>query len=301
MAKKKLKMQEVIDRMFKQYGLSDEDVKAIMEADDASATDEIEVEEDIANKLGQNLLTVESAKANAEVRKSITAEALNGFDTLGTQLIDEYKIPDDKLAEIKAEKSTHKRIKLLTKLIADIKAEEATASSKDSAAAAKTIKELNEQLAGLKEKHKTELDTLNGNFNKERVKSKVDDIYLGLEYALADVPKEVAIAAARGVIQRVEETEGVEYKLTDNGLELVKKDGTPYFDATTNKPVAPKDFIQRHLQTNKLLKVSTPPGKTPTPQPARRPSQSGEPTEVKVTNTSELEQELEHVRSQQTE
>jgi hypothetical protein len=273
MALKKLKMQEVITRMFKQYGLSDQEVKTVIDL--GNANDDIEVEEDLANKLGSNLLTVDAAKANPEVRKAITGEALNGFDALGNQLVEEYKIPDEKLAEIKAEKSTHKRIKMITNLIA----------------------ELNGELAKLKETHAGELESLKTGFNVERVGAKVSDIYSQLEYAMADVPKDVAIAAARGVMKQIEDKDGVEYKLTDNGLELFKKDGTPYFDPVSNKPLPPVDYIQRNLQTNKLLKVSAPPGNGPKP-PAKRPAPAPGAPEVKIMNREELTQTLENARSQ---
>lgn len=291
MAKVKLNMQEVITKMFKQHGISDDEVQTIMDSGDPDS-DEVEVEEDIANKLGTNLLTVESAKANPDVRKAIIAESLNGFDTLGDQLIQEYQIPDDKLAEIKSAKTTHAKIKAITKTIADLQAAKAGTAGKDASAAEKTIKELNEQLATLKDAHKKELDRLNEGFQTERVGSKVADIYNSLDYALADVPKETAIAAAKGVMQRVEETEGVVYKLTEEGLTLMKKDGTPYFDPATNKPVAPKDYIQRHLQTNKLLKISD--GNKNTPPPRRAVSQNGgQEKQIRVVNASLLDEAIE--------
>lgn len=280
MSKQKLKITDVVTRMFKQYGLTEEEVKSVL---DSGLGSEIEVEDAVANKLGANLLTVDSAKADPNVRKAITAEALNGFDTLADQLMEEYKVPDDKRTPLKTLK-THGKMKDLVKLLIDMKGEEVTSLSADKNTQIKTIKDLHDQMAALKEQHVNALKAKDDSLVGERIDWRLKDIYNGLDYALADVPKEVAIQAAMGVVKAMEQKDGLSYKMNDAGeLELVKKDGTPYFDATSNKQIGPRDYISRSLQSNKLLKVSDSGNGAPKPQKTvATPSSNGTDRSIKV-------------------
>ena len=73
-----------------------------------------DVPDDIASSLKSNLLTLESAKNNPDIKKHFTAQALNTIDTGLYEYADEYgKLSDDQIAEIKAEKSSYKKMRMM--------------------------------------------------------------------------------------------------------------------------------------------------------------------------------------------
>ena len=80
----------------------------------------IEINDDLANQINGNLLTMDSAKNNSELNKHFKATILNGLDAETKSLMSQLELSDDVVSEIMNEQSSFKRVPLLVNKVVEL-------------------------------------------------------------------------------------------------------------------------------------------------------------------------------------
>ncbi len=249
-----MKLSETLTSLFSRLGVdtTTDEAKTIL-GNPALAT--IEVADAVSTRLAGDFFTKESAMQNPDIRSTLRAEALNGVDAEVDELGKRFELDADTMTTIKAEKKSGKRYAKLVETIADLKEKKAYATGKDKDALTKQIEieKLNADIVSLR----TEGDNRVAEVEKLRKTDKIcwelDGIYNEFDYALP-TEKSVSIMAAKSIIERTAQEKGLRFEISDKGVQILTKEGTPYFD--NNIQVNTKDFIKRNLLEKKVLKVS---------------------------------------------
>src|SRR3990167_981894 len=119
---------EYLTELAKKAGIDIEDAK-LKEVVTKVATQEID--DSIVTKLNASYMTTEAAKQNPDIKKHFTASVLNGLDTELDSILSDSEFSDDLRAQIKAEKSSYKRVPMLVKAVKELEAAKAGASKGD--------------------------------------------------------------------------------------------------------------------------------------------------------------------------
>jgi hypothetical protein len=215
------------------------------------------VSEDLVQSLNEGLtLTFESAMNNQKIKNHFFTAALNGMDaelaTLASDLDDEGK------AELAAEKSTFKKVGILTNKIKDLEAKKAQASYKDKPDLTSEINKLQKQIADtikagedkvaeIKTQHQNELTNLNKDF-----------ILAKKKFANREIPQDTNIQLSKLVIENDLKTKGAKVITRDGKLVMVQAsdESLDYYENGTKPSV--EDYFDGVLAQNKLLAVSDP-------------------------------------------
>lgn len=223
---------------------------------DLLSTD-IEIPDAIANGIDRGLMNLDAAKANADVRKAIRTEALNGVDSKVAELLEELGIEDK--ADIDGTKNSYDKISKLAHTVKALEAKKATSGKgADKDAYERQIAELNNQIKEVK----TSLTAK----EKEYQQAREDDLtnfemhkkLVGKNYALpAEMDGDLKLNLVQSAVNKELSKKG--FKLVrdaENGsLKLVNKEGVPAYN-DKNEPLEIDSFIDGALAQNKLLKVN---------------------------------------------
>ena len=240
--------------------VDDETLKKILGFADVS---QLEIPDEFNTALEGNLLTVDSASANTEVRRKLIAEALNGADSELDRSVDEIGFDDAFKGEWKQiTRNTNEKIRKLSKAIkereAKIKADAEAGNKKDPNAEAQLNALKAQNLQDKKDFHLTNLLA-----SKPLPKN--------------GIPAEVNILTAKTLIQQEAAKNGLVINFDANGQPQLKqrKDGAEIDYFIDNKPVNYSSFVDGVLAQNKFLQVNDPNpdngGQGNNPQPGTPP------------------------------
>ena len=230
----------------------------------------IDINDDLANTISGNLMTMDSAKANSDLNKHFRATILNGLDAETNNLMESFGLPDDVRSTINAEQSSFKKVGLLANQIKELESSKSGASNDDTKKLNETIAQLNDQIVGLKSSHDESIATINETWTGKMLQSKVSTILSGYNYALP-VSTETNVLTAQTLVNQSLERDGLQINDVNGGLALLNRENQPHY--VQNTIVDVKSYIDNVLGTHKLLKVSdnstqsngTPPPTSPPP------------------------------------
>jgi len=230
----------------------------------------IDINDDLANTISGNLMTMDSAKANSDLNKHFRATILNGLDAETNNLMESFGLPDDVRSTINAEQSSFKKVGLLANQIKELESSKSGASNDDTKKLNETIAQLNDQIVGLKSSHDESIATINETWAGKMLQSKVSTILSGYNYALP-VSTETNVLTAQTLVNQSLERDGLQINDVNGGLALLNKENQPHY--VQNTIVDVKSYIDNVLGTHKLLKVTdnstssngTPPPTSPPP------------------------------------
>ena len=231
--------------------------------------------------LDGELLSVEAAKNNEDLKNHFFATFANGIDSEIDNAIKALGIDDETVTLLKNTDSSFKKISLLpTRLKSKYEAliEEAKKGEntpEDIEKLNTEIGKLNDELSGLKD------TTVDKEFHENTISSHASALknmnvknLLAARKLTTTLPRNVAIEAAISVFNAELKAKGI--TLNDD-LQLKSSDGSlDYFDKN-NKKVEIGDFVDSLLAENKLLEVSPPAGGG-NPPPAPLPGDPPPPT-----------------------
>ncbi len=246
-----MKLNELLKKMIEQRGVSvsDDTIKKIL---DNNALASLEVDDVVSTKLTEPIFTLESAKQNPEIINSIRAAALDGVDAEIKSIIEKQNWTPEQKQEVLSQNKTKLKLEKLTEKLAELNSQKG--SSDTQTTLNKKIEELNGQIKIVRDEYEVKLKSVGDERKSDKIGWELNSIYNGFNYALPDVPKDVATIAAKSVIDKLVKEKGLTFDLTDEGLKIKTKEGTDYFD--NNVKVSPSEFIQKNLLQSKLLKVS---------------------------------------------
>lgn len=244
-----MKHTELLKELAKLAGVPDDKLTVI---DGEELTDEI------VQPIKNNLLTLESAKHNTQLKSYYTANALDAVDSKLSALFDGAS--DDLKTKLTTTKSTFEKLGLIDELIETKVKTVSDELKKGVGSKDKSIEELNNQILDLKKNH----DSIIKNKESEIVNFKTNTL-LDLElsnfnYTNDQIPKKVNITTAKTLLNESLRQKNLSIQLDDEGISLRQSDGSKLYEQ--NKEVQLKDFVTKTLTDNGLLKVST-----PSPQP----------------------------------
>lgn len=249
--------------------LDEAQTKAISEI----ATD---LPEGIETKIQGSLFTVESALANSEITGKIKSE---NFDAVDQKLIEVAKVlglDEGFLHQLKETKGTFNRMESVGKAVLQVqksaleKAAEG-APKGDQKELQDEIKKLNAKIAShtddnvSKTDHQDVIDGYEDMLTdnaKALLQLQANSLFAGQNWAM-DVDAEVNVMTAKMLFNTELAAKGINL-VNDNGiLKLQSEEGKPYF--VDNKEVTPQAFANDLMAGKKLLKVTDPKIKVPTP------------------------------------
>jgi len=216
----------------------------------------VTVAPELATAIESNLLTMDSAKNNSVLKAHYFAQSLNGVDSEVGRIMDESGLDDTTKAEILAEKSTPKRVVLLTQKIKALEEAKSGATGKgDKVELQNAINALNAEKSTLIKDHAAVIERIQGEHQGQMTSMMVKNTLSTYNYALGDLPPEIKLDTAFSVIQKALQSEGAKV-ISENGtLRLVTNDGTDYYDKQQNKRDF-SQFVEATLAQNKLLKTA---------------------------------------------
>jgi hypothetical protein len=241
----------LIEKLFKKSGIdtSGEELKPLFELD-------AEIADETVAKVDKSLLTLEAAKSNSEVIKSIKATTLSGADSKLDELITELGLQPNE--DFIGNKNTYDKISVVTKLAYDAGKKSAGATNKQTAdefaqkeaAYNKTIKELKDAAIAKETEFKTSRENDLTTFELKTILSGKNYIFP------AEMDTNLKLNTALGAVQNELTKKGFSIKRNDAGkLVVVNTDGQPAY-SETNEAIEPNTFIDGALAQNKLLKIN---------------------------------------------
>jgi hypothetical protein len=226
----------------------------------------INIPDDIANAIEQNLFSADSAKAKFFAQWK--AEDLNGFDAHAIRMAEGLKFSPEEIEELKGIKGSSKKLERYTELLAAKKLEEAKAqySGKD-ADRQKLIDDMNTLKAAQAEREKAiqkQLEDKDAAFENQFTSLQARTFIS--QYAdRLNLPEEMdadmKIDFAMQAIQREAEKKGIAFKRNGASLDVVDKNGSKYFENSIEQSY--KHIVESTLSRNNLLKTVKAPEKKP--------------------------------------
>lgn len=228
------------------------------------ALPDTEVPAEVTVGVDTRLISLSDAKNNhPEIKNHYTKQALDGVDSTITSLFDEMQVPDDVRAEILAERSSFKRIPLLTKKIAELQEKKSGAAAPDKAAIQKEIDGLHATIRAEKEARKADQENYGKQLTGFKVNAKLESLLSGHKTTADELDPETRAALLQQVLNKHLQDNQAQFVIDDNGNFVVRKlDGTNLF-GENNQQITPAQFIESTLAKTKLLKVSQAPAATP--------------------------------------
>lgn len=263
-----MKLGDFLNKLFTDVGIEYDDPSVKMVLSSQSVID-LDVPEQLTNKVLSNLLTQESAEANPKIKSLITAKALNPIDSKIESLADKHGLTDkwnafrDSNVKRNADGrfNTYDAIEKFNDFIAEeTKGKFASMNQGDKSKLIKDIEDLNAKILTTQQSYESKIQQLESERKADRINWTLDSLYASYKYAMEDtlkMPKEVCIETAKNIASK---------KLKENGLKVVADDlgnivlrtfeDTPYFEQ--NKQVSINDYLSKVFADNNLLQASAP-------------------------------------------
>jgi hypothetical protein len=260
----------------------------------------IEITDNVANAINNNLLTIDAAKNNAIIKNHFNAQALGSMDTEILDAADKLELGDDFKTELSGIKNTYeKQRKLAEKIkenIDNLNSAQGKGDDKAIERYTKQINDLNAKYAQLKESTipKTELEKV-----KTESENAVRDFMLhskisGLKYANQDVSHDDNIAFANVILKdRLAKAKALVVK-DGNELKLKQsEDPNLFYLDEQQKAVSFDDFINKAFADAKILAVSDRGNPSSnTERPAQQQQYQFNPVQTGQANTSKFDAAL---------
>lgn len=242
-------IQELSDRV--QIDAADEQLKALVMN---PALSNVQVPSNVAAAYQQKFMTENEAKINPMIKKHFTGTALSTVDVKINNLLEEFGLDDDVKNSILSEQSTYNRIPLLAKAISDAKDRSISATGGEKKTLVDKINELQSLLNAEKEGRKSDLSTVNSQWESKLTDKELYAMFSQYNYAL-DLDKDITISTARNLWEKKLREKGGKYEFSNDGLRLVNAEAPDLPFTIDNKTVDVKSFTENVLAEAKLLKV----------------------------------------------
>ena len=225
-----------------------------------------QIPDDLVNAVNSNLMTLDTAKNNIELKKYFHAQALNGIDAELKNVLSELELDDESKQAIESETSSYKRVSKSLKLIKELEGKKLQANTKgEKTELQKEIDRLNNEIKSSKLQMQEKESEFNTKLESTLTEFQINSILSSKNYAFGDMPKDVLTLTAKNLLQSALTSKGVKIVRQNDNLKLVRAEAPDLDYRENNTPVNIGDFVDRVLADNKLLKVSEPVANTVAP------------------------------------
>ena len=226
-----------------------------------------QIPDDLVNAVNSNLMTLDTAKNNIELKKYFHAQALNGIDAELKNVLSELELDDESKQAIESETSSYKRVSKSLKLVKELEGKKLQANTKgEKTELQKEIDRLNNEIKSSKLQMQEKESEFNTKLESTLTEYQLNSILSSKNYAFGDMPKDVLTLTAKNLLQSALTSKGVKIVRQNDNLKLVRAEAPDLDYRENNTPVNIGDFVDRVLADNKLLKVSEPVANTVAPQ-----------------------------------
>ena len=281
--------------------IEDETLKKLLSSTDIS---QMEIPAEFSAALEGNLLTVDSAAANTNVRSKLFAEALNGADSELDKSLNDFDFDDTFKGEWKTiNKNTNEKVRKLTGAlktrIDQIKKDAEKGKATDPNAKAEVdalksqINDLNKSLDAAKVVHQTEVQNLKDQNLNDRKDFTLQSVLSGKPLPKNGLPSEINILTAKTLISQQMAKEGLIVHFDGNNQPIIKqrKDGAEIDYYVDNKPKSYQEFVDGVLATNRFLQINDP--TPPNPGGGNNPAAAHQATNPSnATAVSEIDSQM---------
>ncbi len=225
-----------------------------------------QIPDDLVNAVNSNLMTLDTAKNNIELKKYFHAQALNGIDAELKNVLSELELDDESKQAIESETSSYKRVSKSLKLVKELEGKKLQANTKgEKTELQKEIDRLNNEIKSSKLQMQEKESEFNTKLESTLTEYQLNSILSSKNYAFGDMPKDVLTLTAKNLLQSALTSKGVKIVRQNDNLKLVRAEAPDLDYRENNTPVNIGDFVDRVLADNKLLKVSEPVANTVAP------------------------------------
>lgn len=251
------KIVEFLRELAKKAGVDveSEQMKPLFSAENLQT---IEVPDEIVTGIDNGLISLSAAKNNhPEIKNHYFAAAFNGVDSEIDRLMEEEKLPDDVKAEIKAERSSTKRIVKIANKIKELEAQKAHAGKGATEELNKQINQLNTEIRTIKEneakiraEYEKKLKDKDMSYALRGLRAKYKTIWDELDPEIRD-------QALDAVLNKNLNKNDAEFVVDGNGnIQLLKKNGGGNVFSEDNRQMTPEMFLDKTFAEAKILKVT---------------------------------------------
>lgn len=221
------------------------------------ALPDTDVPEDVQKGVDNNLISITDAKNNHPILKNhYHKQALDGIDSTIVDLMTEMELDDDTKASILAEKSSFKRVPLLTKKIAELTAAKAGASAPDKKEIQKQIDALHAQIADEKKARAADKKAFDDQLVGFKINTQIGTLLSPHKTIHDDGDPEVKSTIINTLITKALQDNQAKFAFDETGnFTLLKIDGTNFY-GENHQQITPAQFIEQTLAKTKQLKVS---------------------------------------------
>lgn len=250
---------ELLNSLCKKAGIADtnQHLKNILSSAELS---KMEVNKEISDALEGNLLSEDAAMAHTgirtKLREKLVPEILNGIDSEMDNLVTAAGFDPDDIAEFKKADTSYKRMRAIaTKIDGLIKKKAGTKDGADKEGLTKQIEKLHEALAEQKTQFETKLKEESEKFASREEEFHLEGMLGEHTYANEVVGKRANVITAKTVLNEKLAQAGAKLVRNNGQWEVVKQDGTPFYNDKHVK-VDAKTFTEQAIAP--LLKVADP-------------------------------------------
>jgi hypothetical protein len=223
----------------------------------ANLPPDLELADEIATGIDNGLLSVSAAKNNhPDIKKHYTGLALNSLDSELNTFLEGEKLPDDVLAEIKAEQSSYKRAILAARKLKELEGKKANAGDKDKEKYTQQIADLQKELRDVKDKEQGIHATY-----KDQLKNKVRDFHQGTilggyKTRFDDLDADTKRTVLSNIINKNLTSKNLVLTVDENeNLVILNQDGSNAF-GDDHRPLTPKIFFDKVMADEKIVVVN---------------------------------------------
>ena len=289
-----MKLLDLINSLASKCGKQNE--QAVIDILSRSDLQNIDMADDVANAINNNLLTVDAAKNNLTVKNHFNALALGSVDTEILNAIKKLELGDEFETEISENKNTFEKIRKLSEKMKEsvdnLKASQGKVDDKAVEKYTAKINQLNADMAKLKESTvpKTELEKVQHESNNAIRDYMIHSKISGLKFANQEVGNDVNITLANVLLNNALSKSKAAVVKDGNDLKLKNSEDTKLdYLNEQNKNVSFDDFMNKVFADSKILAVS---GKQPNTPPAQPAGSFIPPAQGQPSGTAEFQSEV---------
>lgn len=263
-----MKLGDFLNKLFIDSGIAYDDA-SVKQVLSSQSVIELDVPDELSNKVLNNLLTEESAQANPRIKSLLTAQALNPIDSKIETLAEKHGL-QDKWAEYKeanvkkaglGKYNTYDAIEKFNEFIAEeVARKNSGVTTGDKNKLIKDIEDLNAKIVAKTSEYENKISQLMNERQQDRVNWTMDNLYTSFRYAMEEslkMPKDACIETAKIIANKKLAESGLKVVADDRGnIVLRTHEDTPYFEQ--NKQVSVNDYLSKVLADNNLLQTSAP-------------------------------------------
>jgi hypothetical protein len=219
----------------------------------------VQIPDALITPIDNGLLSIQAAKNNhPEIKSHYKAELYDGLDKELSRIMDDHKIPDEVKAELIAEKSSTKRVALLTQKVRELEEKKVGAGKGEKDALQQDITRLNNELRDIKAKEQTIHEDYKKQLQDVKMGHSLGQLLGSYKTKFDELPANVKSSTLQAIINNSLAADGAEFSVDDAGqIQLRKKGGDNFFGEDHNI-MTPKSYLDKILARDKILITTDP-------------------------------------------